>query len=206
MPEDRGRNKPREAKDIADTAFFGKNAWLMRTLLAATAAIALAATSAQAETKTLHYPTQDESMFSIEAPSDWEVTEIKETGDFGSLESENGSILQFRAQEFDTEDEAKKEIDSIFDSTGEFLKENYTDIKLDDPKEITVEGQPGAQLTGTGKDKDGNAVQFLSAMIALGPKTIAEIWAAVFPEGNNDLDAAKTILGSFKPTGSSKGE
>jgi len=28
-----------------------------------------------------------------------------------------------------------------------------------------------ALLTGTGKSKDGNAVQFLSAMIALGPKS-----------------------------------
>lgn len=164
--------------------------------------------AAQAETKTLHYPDQDKSMFSIDAPSEWKVSEIEAVGDFGSLESQNGSVLQFRAQEFDTEEEAKKEIDSIFDSTADFLKENYTDVKLDEPKEVTVEGQPGAQLTGTGKDKDGNAVQFLSAMIALGPKSIAEIWAAVFPEGegNNDLAAAQAVLGSFKPTGSTKTE
>jgi hypothetical protein len=161
---------------------------------------------AQAEIQTLHYPTQDASMFSIDAPADWKVTEIKEVGDFGFLESENGSILQFRAQEFDSEEEAEKEVDSIFDSTGEFLQENYTDIKLDEPKEVNVEGQPGAQLSGTGKDKDGNAVQFLSAMIALGPKSIAEIWAAVFTEDTNDLEAAKTIVRSFKPTGSSKAE
>ncbi|MBU3666114.1 MAG: hypothetical protein FGM15_09615 [Chthoniobacterales bacterium] len=157
-------------------------------------------TSAQAETKTLHYPTQDASMFTIEAPADWEVTSIDEVGEFGSLESENGSVLQFRAVECENEEEAKKEIDSIFDSTGEFLAENYTDIKLDEPKEITVEGQPGAQLAGTGKDKEGNAVQFVSAMIALGPKTVAEIWAAVFPEGNNDLTTAQAVLNSFKPT------
>jgi hypothetical protein len=47
-------------------------------------------------------------------------------------------------------------------------------------------------------------VQFLSAIVALGPKTVAEIWAAVFPEGegNNDLQAAQAVLQSFKPTGS----
>ena len=56
------------------------------------------------------------------------------------------------------------------------------------------------ELTGTGKDKAGNEVQFLSAIVALGPKSIAEIWAAVFPEGNNDLADAKSVLGSFKPT------
>jgi hypothetical protein len=175
-------------------------------LLTAGIFIFAALATAQAETKTLHYPTPDATMFGIEAPVDWKVTEIEEVGDFGSLESENGSVLQFRAQEFETEDEAKKEIDAIFDSTGEFLKENYTDIKLDDPKEVTVEGQPGSQLTGTGKDKDGNAVQFLSAMIALGPKSVAEIWAAVFTEGesSNDLESAKTVLNSFKPTGSAK--
>jgi len=162
--------------------------------------------SARAETKTLHYPTQDQTMFSIEAPADWEVTEIQEVGDFGSLESENGSVLQFRAQEFDTEDEAKQEVDSIVESTFEFLQENYTDINLEDPKEITIEGQPGMQVTGVGKDKEGNAVQFLSATIVLGPKKVAEVWAAVFPEGTDDLAAAQAVLGSFKPTGSDGGE
>lgn len=178
-----------------------------RSLLIASIFTAAGLAGARAETKTLHYPTQDASMFSIDAPAEWKVTEIAEVGDFGSLESENGSVLQFRAVELDSEEEAKKEISSIFDSTGEFLQENYTDIKLDDPKEITVDGQPGAQLSGTGKDKEGNAVQFVSAMIALGPKSIAEIWAAVFPEGegNNDLEEAQAVLGSFKPTGA-KGE
>ena len=50
-------------------------------------------------------------------------------------------------------------------------------------------------------DKDGNAVKFLSAMIFLGPTSIAEIWAAVFPEGSNDLDVATQVLNSFTPLG-----
>jgi hypothetical protein len=83
----------------------------------------------------------------------------------------------------------------------EFLKENYTDVKLDDPTDTVVQGRPAMELTGTGKDKDGNAVQFLSAVIALGPLSVAEIWAAVFPEGNDDLAAAKATLASFMPAG-----
>lgn len=176
----------------------------LRIPLAVAAASAALLTFASAvETKTLHYPTQDESMFSIDAPADWKVTEIKEVGDYGTLESENGSVLQFRAVECANEEEAVKEIDSIVDSTPEFLKDNYTEIELGDPSEITIEGRQGSELAGTGKDKDGNTVHFLSAMIALGPKTIAEIWAAIFTENTNDLEAAKTILGSFKPTGAS---
>ncbi|MBE2181644.1 MAG: hypothetical protein IAE97_14355 [Chthoniobacterales bacterium] len=171
-----------------------------RNLLLAISAVLLAGTPAlRAELSTLHYPTQDESMFSIEAPGEWEVTEIKEVGDFGSLESENGSVLQFRAVELESEEEAKKEIDSIFDSTAKFLTENYTDVQLDEPQEVSIKGQPGAQLTGSGKDKEGNDVKFLSAMIALGPTTIAEIWAAVAHEGNDDLAKAQKILESFKP-------
>ena len=54
------------------------------------------------------------------------------------------------------------------------------------------------ECNGTGKDKDGNQVKFLSAIITLAPKSIAEIWAAVFPEGNNDLDTATAVLDSFK--------
>ena len=157
-----------------------------------------AATSAIVGKTTYYYPDQQTAMFSIEAPDDWNPGMIEAVGDFGSLESKNGSILQFRAQNFDTEDETMKEIDAIVDSTNEFLKDNYVDVQLDDPMDVTVDGQPGAQLAGIGKDKDGNEVKFLSAIIALGPKSIAEIWAAVFPEGSNDLDAASAVLDSFK--------
>lgn len=165
---------------------------------AATSAASSAASAVAGGKTTLYYPEEQGAMFSIEAPDDWTVGKIDAVGDFGSIESTNGSVLQFRAQKFDTEDEAKKEIDSIVDSTMGFLKDNYTDIKLEDPKDVTVDGQPGSQLAGDGKDADGNAVKFLSAIVAIGPTSIAEIWAAVFPEGSNDLDTATAILDSFK--------
>lgn len=137
-------------------------------------------------------------MFSIVAPDNWKVGKIDQVGDFGSLESADGSVLQFRAQSFGSDEETKKEINAIADSTKEFLQTNYTDIQLDDPKDITVDGQPGLELAGVGKDKAGNAVKFMSAMIFLGPQSLAEIWAAVFPEGNNDLEVASTVLDSLK--------
>lgn len=165
----------------------------------AASSAASAASSVVAGNTTLYYPEQQGAMFSIEAPAGWTVGKIDQVGDFGSVESPDGSVLQFRAQKFATDAESKQEIDSIVDSTMGFLKENYHEVKLDDPKEVTVDGQPGMQLAGTGKDKDGNAVKFLSAMIVLGPDSLAEIWAAVFPEGNNDLQAASAVLDSFKP-------
>ena len=152
-----------------------------------------------AGTTTLYYPQQPGAMFSIEAPSNWTVGKIDQVGDFGSLESPNGAVLQFRAQNYDTEDAASKEIESIVDSTMTFLQDNYTEINLDDPVEVTAGGQPGTELAGTGKDKDGNPVKFLSAIIVLGPQSLAEIWAAVLPEGNSDLESATAVLDSFKP-------
>lgn len=151
----------------------------------------------QAETQTLHYPTEDESMFTIEAPGDWEVTGIDEVGEFGSLESRNGSVLQFRALECEKEEEAIAEIEAISDSMVEFLGENYTDIQLGDVEELEIEGMPAFQLAGDGKDTDGDDVKFVSAIIILGPTTIAEVWAAAYAE---DLESAEAVLGSFKPT------
>ena len=153
-----------------------------------------------AGTTTLYYPQQQGAMFSIEAPSDWTVGKIDEVGDFGSLESPNGAILQFRAQNYDSEDAASKEIESIVDSTMTFLEDNYTEINLDDPVDVIAGGQPGTELEGTGMDMDGNPVKFLSAIIVLGPQSLAEIWAAVFPEISSDLDAATAVLGSFQPS------
>lgn len=187
-----GCSKTQEAtKEVASSA---------TSATSSVASIASSAVSAPAGKTTLYYPDEQTAMFSIEAPSNWKVSKIDQVGDFGSLESESGSALQFRAQTFDTDAQVKTEIDDISASTMDFLKDNYTDVALDDPKEITIDGQPGMQLAGTGKDKEGNAVKFLSAMIVLGPKSIAEIWAAVFPEGNNDLDEAAAVLDSFKPS------
>lgn len=173
------------------------------TLLVVTLFSAACPINAQAETQTLHYPTQDESMFSIEAPADWKVEEIKEVGEYGTLESENGSILQFRAVECGSEEEAKAEVESISESLVKSLEEDFTDVKLGEVTELDFGGCPAFQLSGEGKDKDGHDVQFGSFTVILGPTTIAEIWAAAYPE---DKAIAEATLNSFKPTGSSKAE
>ena len=167
--------------------------------IATSAATSAAEAGAAAGMTTLYYPAQEGAMFSIEAPADWKVGKIDQVGDFGTVESASGSVLQFRAQKFDSDAQVKEEIDAIADSTRGFLKDNYTDIELGKAEDVTIEGKPGVQLAGTGKDKAGNAVKFLSAMIMLGPNSLAEIWAAVFPEGNNDLETASKVLDSFKP-------
>jgi len=161
---------------------------------------ASSAMGAPASATTLYYPTQAESVFSVDTPGNWKVTQIEQFGDFTDLRSENGSVLSFRAQNFDTVEETKTEAGSIVDSTMEFLKENYTDITLGDPTDVTFGEKPGLEITGTGKDEAGGEVKFLSTIIVLGPKSIAEIWAAVLPEGNNDLAEANAMIGSFKPT------
>ena len=162
---------------------------------------ASSAVAAAGDVTTLYYPDEANAMFSVDAPANWVVTGIERVGDFGTIDSGSGSVLEFRAQNYDTEAEAQAEAGAIVDSTFEFLKTNYTDVKLDDPTDTVVSGKPAMELTGTGKDKDGNAIQFLSAVIALGPQSVAEIWAAVFPEGNDDLAAAKATLDSFKAAG-----
>ena len=112
-------------------------------------------------------------------------------------------MLEFRAQNFDTEAAADQEIDAIVDSTNGYLSENFTDIQLDDPKDVTVDGQPGAQLAGSGKDQDGNEVEFISAIIALGPNSLAEIWAwlkALVLDGQTWRDTAYGVVLLFTGT------
>jgi hypothetical protein len=174
------------------------NKSLLPLLCIATISMLAGHPTAQAGTQTLHYPTEDESMFTIEAPGDWELTAIDEVGEFGALESESGSVLQFRAIECKNEEETKAEIDTIYDRTAEFLQENYTDLKLGEVTELDFGGRPGFQLSGEGKDKEVNDVQFGSFTIILGPTTIAEIWAAARPE---DKVVAEKTLNSFRPTG-----
>lgn len=191
------------AKEVASSASSVSSA-ASAAETAASSAVGEAGSQAAAggDVTTLYYPDETNAMFSVDAPANWVVTGINQVGDFGTIESESGSVLEFRAQNYDTEAEAQAEAGAIVESTFEFLKENYTDVKLDDPTDTVVQGNPAMELTGTGKDKDGNEVQFLSAVIALGPLSVAEIWAAVFPEDNDDLAAAKATLASFMPAGS----
>ena len=175
---------------------------LLPLLCIATISLLAGQPTAQAGTQTLHYPTEDDSMFTIKAPGDWKVTGIDEVGEFGSLVSENGSILQFRAVECKNEEETQAEIDTIYDSITEFLQESYTDVKLGKVTELDFSGRPGFQLSGEGKDKNGEKVEFGSFTIVLGPTTIAEVWAAAYPE---DKVATETTLNSFKPTGAAAG-
>jgi hypothetical protein len=164
------------------------------------AILCLFAVSAQtnAGTTTLYYPDKDSAMFSIVAPDDWEITGIDEVGEFANLQSPKGGILQFRATKFDTEKEALAEIEAISEDTVEFLSENYTDIKLNDAEDLTG-NLAGAKLTGAAKDKDGNEVLILSALIILDPTTVAEVWAAVYPDEKAEVAAANGILESFTP-------
>jgi hypothetical protein len=183
------------AEALAKYAVHMKN--FLPTLCIATICSMAALATARAESQTLHYPTEDDSLFTIDAPGDWEVTGIEEVGEFGTLESENGSILQFRAIECEDEDETTAEIEAIAESTTEFLEENYTDIELGEVTELEIDGMPAFELGGDGKDADGDAVKFVSAIIILGPTTIAEVWGAAYEE---DFDAARAVLASFKPT------
>ncbi|MFM8719517.1 MAG: hypothetical protein ACKOFH_08325, partial [Chthoniobacterales bacterium] len=76
---------------------------------------------------------------------------------------------------------------------------DFPAVTLGEVKELDIGGRPGFQPRGEGKDKDGNTVEFGSFTIILGPTTIAEIWAASYPE---DKVVAEATLNSFKPTGS----
>ncbi|MFZ4373048.1 MAG: hypothetical protein ACOYO2_07415 [Mycobacterium sp.] len=194
-----GCSKTQEAaKDVASTAASAASSAPGKAAMPEGQADGGAAPAAG--TTTLYYPEQQGAIFSVVAPDDWAVTKADKVGDFVSLESVNGSILQFRERAFSTEAEGTKEVDSIVNSTMDFLNDNYTDIKLSDPEDITIDGQPGFAFTGDGKDKDGNAVKFVSATVVLDTSRIVEIWAAVYGEGNNDGDTASKVLDSLKLT------
>jgi hypothetical protein len=194
-----GCSKTQEpAKDVASSATSAASSVPSKAAMPEGQAGGGAASAAG--TTTLYYPEQQGAVFSVVAPDDWKLTKADKVGDFVSLESVNGSILQFREREFHTDADGKKEVDEIVNSTLDFINDNYTDIKLSDPEDITIDGQPGFAFTGDAKDKDGNAVKLVSATLVLDTSRVVEVWAAVYGEGNNDGDTAGNVLDSLKLT------
>lgn len=163
-------------------------------ILAAVAVVAAVTTQAHAGTQTIYYPTQDNPAFSITAPDTWKLTPGESEGDYFDLDGPTGAVLSLRTIP-GTEDDMKEAIqDSI-----KFLGENYTDVKIDDPKDHTMNGLKGFYTVGAGKGKaDGGPTVFGMAWYALKNGQIGEVWFAASANDKDGADQADKILDTLK--------
>ncbi len=139
------------------------------------------------------YPSQEDTQFTVEVPSDWTLTPQGEEGaeDYFEVEGPNGLELSFRVV-------PGADIDAAVKDHIAYLKENFTDIALGESKETRINGMDAIILPAKGKDEDGVARDFGAGWFQLGGGAVGELWYNVDVSDAAGTQAAAAVLNSLK--------
>lgn len=150
-----------------------------------------AATPAAADTTA--YPNATKPSFLIDHPANWEMEPGENVGDYMTLTGPTGVVVQFR-----TIPGSESAIDDALEETRQYLEETFTDVELGEPESSKHRGLEMFMVSGAGLDKDGEAVGFTIAFLALKDGKIAELWFSVMADDDKGAAAAGKVLDSFR--------
>ena len=158
----------------------------------------LNAGSALADT-VIHYPTDQETLFTVNVPDDWGLTPAEADDDFFLVTGPTEVEMWFRAEVVDSKEAVDAFIDDAMESGGEWLDENYKEVEFGEVTEGEREGMPFVSIPGTGVYKEtGDKVIFTIAFIFMKNGSAAEFWG-ILPVGDEKGKAvAQSILDSFQ--------
>lgn len=160
------------------------------------ALLVLTATQAArcADMQTIAYPTVKEESFEITAPSDWEMKQMEEEGDYFHLLGPTGAVFSFRTIE-GTEDSMADAIKEAMED----LDEDYKNIELGDAQDWTPSGLKGFYATGTAVEKKHNdEVTVGMGWAVLEDGKIAEFWFVADVDDTKGKSVAEKIANSLK--------
>jgi len=148
---------------------------------------------AVASAKSVAYPGGGHTSFMVDVPDHWTITPGKEAGDYMDLESGNGVLMEMRT--LDATHEALQE--AIADSE-KFINENYEGVELNPVQNSEMNGLKYSFVTGTGKDKEGNAVKLAMGWFKLKDGTLGEIWYAADASDAEGIQEAGKVFSTYR--------
>ncbi|RBP42473.1 hypothetical protein DES53_106181 [Roseimicrobium gellanilyticum] len=147
---------------------------------------------ASADTTTIHYPDEENAVFTVTAPDDWEFEAGTEDDPYCTLTKED-TVLYFK-----TVEGTEEALTEAIEETYEYVKETYPKAELPKPEETKIDGKPALAAAGKGKDEDGTPTEFGFAWVFVGKGKIAEIWFESADTDKKIVEEAVKILKSFK--------
>lgn len=170
-----------------------KTAVLRRFVATATLLLAAAmVTPVSAEGLThVSYPNATDLAFSVDVPSDWEMTPQEEEDGYFEVAGPNDLELSFRVV-------PGADIDAAIKAHVDYLKENFTEIEVADPKKVTINGMEAVLLPGTGVDEDESKRELGAGWFKLKGGQIGELWYNVEDSDGEGKAAASAVLNSLK--------
>lgn len=166
-----------------------------KTCFAALATLLIAAATLSpavaADVTRVYYPNQAEMAFTVDVPSDWEMTPQEDEDGYFEVAGPNDLELSFRVV-------PGADIDAAVADHVTYLKENFTDIKVADAKPVTINGLDAILLPGTGVDEDDSARELGAGWFKLPGGQIGELWYNVDDSDAAGKAAASAVLNSLK--------
>jgi hypothetical protein len=87
--------------------------------------------------------------------------------------------------------------EAIEDSVA-YIKETYGKVSFKEPVKAAQSGLKGFYMDGSGSDKDGEAIVFRMAWLALKDGKIGEIWFVAPADDKAGIAAASKVMNSFR--------
>ena len=138
------------------------------------------------------YPDEESVEFIVMVPSAWEMTAQEGDGpeDYFEVEGPNDLELSFRTV-------PGADIEKAVEAHIKYLKENFTDIKMEETVETKVNGLEAILLPGSGKDEDGVQREFGAGWFQISEEKIGELWYNVAADDAKGAAAALAVLNSL---------
>ena len=130
----------------------------------------------------------------MDVPSDWEMTPQEDEDGYFEVAGPNDLELSFRVV-------PGADIDKAVKDHVAYLKETFTDIKVEEAKEVKINGLEAILLPGSGVDEDESKRDLGAGWFKLSGGQIGELWYNVEETDEAGKTAAAAVLNSLKGGG-----
>lgn len=151
------------------------------------------AARADGELTRVFYPSQEEAAFTVDIPSGWEMKAQGEEGaeEYFEVGGPNGVELSFRTV-------PGGDVEAALEKHVAYLKENFSDIKVEEPAKATIGGMEAVLLPATGTDADGSVRDLGAGFFKISDSEAGELWYNVAKTDSAGGAAAVAVLNSIK--------
>ncbi len=169
------------------------SAFVGATLLSAAAILWSSAAHADGAITRVFYPSQAAPQFVVDVPSDWKLIPQGEEGaeDYFEVEGPNGLELSFRTV-------PGANIEAAVKQHIAYLQENFSEVKLGDQKETTINGMQAIILPAVATDEDESVRDIGAGFFELSGEAVGELWYNVDNADEAGKTAASGVLNSLK--------
>lgn len=152
--------------------------------------------SADGELTRVFYPDQENTSFTVEIPSAWQMKAQGEEGaeEYFEVAGPNGVELSFRTiPDGDVDAAAMRHI--------EYLKEHFTELNVSEAQPGVIGGMEAVLLPATGTDASGSVRDLGAGFFKISETEAGELWYNVGKTDSAGGAAAVAVLQSIKKGG-----